>query len=120
MGRRVLIVDDDAGVRKMLKTLLVCEHFEVRDAGDGLEALKHLEKELPDLILLDLAMPLMDGQSLLIELEKRRWRASLRVVVLTANMYARPHMASVQVDGWIMKPFHLAELLREIRTVLGD
>lgn len=104
----------------MLKTLLVCEHFEVTVASNGLEALEQLGQALPDLILLDLTMPLMDGPSFLRELEERGLRSTLRVVILTANIYSRFRAEDARVDGWVVKPFHLGELLREIRAVLGE
>jgi DNA-binding response OmpR family regulator len=114
----VLVVDDDAGVQRMIKTMLEYEHFEVITANDGLEALVCLEDRPPDLILLDLTMPHMDGLSFVRELKQRGLRTALRIIILTADVYARPQVGCEQVDGWILKPFHLAELLGQIRGLL--
>ena len=119
MGHRLLIVDDDAGIQKMLKALLEFEHFEVLVASDGLTALAQLEHAPPDLILLDLMMPDMDGRACLEELARRGLRPSIPVIVLTADVYARPFVERMQVESWFVKPFHLSELLRHIRRLLG-
>lgn len=120
MGHRLLIVDDDAGIQKMLKILLEFEHFEVMVASDGVAALKQLEHASPDLILLDLMMPDMDGRAFLQELGRRGLRPSIPVIVLTADVYARPLVERMQVESWLVKPFHLSELLRQIRRLLGE
>lgn len=120
MGHRLLIIDDDAGIQKMLKVLLEFEHFEVMVADNGLVALSKMEQVLPDLILLDLMMPDMDGRTFLQELVQRGLRPSIPVIVLTADVYARPFVEQMQVESWFVKPFHLAELLRRIKRLLGE
>lgn len=118
MGNHLLIIDDDAGVQKMLKTLLEYERFEVTVASDGLAALQCLERKLPDLILLDLMMPHMDGKTFMEELRRRELRSPLPVIVLTADVYARPLIERLGVEGYLIKPFHLPELLKQIRRFL--
>lgn len=115
MGYRLLIVDDDAGVQKMLKILLEYEHLEVLLASDGLEALECVEQARPDLILLDLMMPRMDGRAFVEELERRGVRPPLPVIVLTADIHSKALIERMGVEDWLMKPFHLADLLRKIR-----
>lgn len=119
MGHRLLIVDDDHGVQKMLRTLLEYEHFEVMVANDGLAALECLERTHPDLILLDLMMPIMDGLAFVRELERRGLHPAIPVVVLTANVYAKPLVERMGVEDWLIKPFHLAELLQKIGRLLN-
>ncbi len=118
MERPLLIVDDDTGVQKLLKTVLECEHFEVMIANDGQEALSHLERTHPALILLDLMMPRMDGPTFVTELEQRGLRASIPVIALTANVYAQSLIERMHVDCYLSKPFHVAELLQQIRQLL--
>jgi DNA-binding response OmpR family regulator len=119
LGRRLLIIDDDAGVQKMLRILLEYEHFEVTVAGNGWAALECLDSTPPDLILLDLMMPHMDGLAFMAELTRRGLRPSLPVIVLTADIYARPLIERMQVDRWLLKPFHLTDLLQNIRGLLA-
>lgn len=120
MGHRLLVIDDDAGIQKMLKILLEFEHFEVIVAGSGLVALAQMEQTLPDLILLDLMMPDMDGRTFLQELVRRGLRPAIPVIVLTADVYARPFVEQMQVESWFIKPFHLYELLKQIKRLLGE
>lgn len=103
----------------MLRILLEYEHFEVVVASDGQAALEALDQKPPDLILLDLMMPQMDGLTFIAELKKRGLRPTLPVIVLTADIYARPLIERMEVDVWLMKPFHLTDLLRKIKDVLG-
>ncbi len=120
MANRLLIVDDDAGVQKMLKILLEYEHLEVMLASDGLEALECVERVRPDLILLDLMMPRMDGRAFVEELGRRGLRPSLPVIVLTANIHAKPLIDRMGVEDWLVKPFHLADLLGKVRHYLNN
>lgn len=118
MGYRLLIVDDDANVQKMLKILLEYEHLDVMLASDGLEALECVERVRPDLILLDLMMPRMDGRAFVEELERRGLRSALPVIVLTADIHARALIEGMGVEDWLIKPFHLSDLLGKIRHQL--
>ncbi|HEX7736509.1 MAG TPA: response regulator [Ktedonobacteraceae bacterium] len=119
LGYRLLIIDDDAGVQKMLRILLEYEHFEVVVASDGQAALACLDRTPPDLLLLDLMMPQMDGLTFVAELKRRGLRPSLPVIVLTADIYARPLIERMEVEAWLIKPFHLTDLLKKIKDVLG-
>jgi DNA-binding response OmpR family regulator len=119
LGRRLLIIDDDAGVQKMLRILLEYEHFEVVIASNGQMALEYLDHTLPDLILLDLMMPHMDGQSFMQALKMRGLRPSLPVIVLTADIYAKSLIEAMDVDRWLIKPFHLSDLLRQVKELLA-
>lgn len=119
MGHRLLIIDDDAGVQKMLRILLEYEHFEVMVANNGQMALECLGQRPPDLILLDLMMPRMDGLVFMDELKLRGLRPSLPVIVLTADIYAKPLIERMGADSWLIKPFHLTDLLRKIRGCLA-
>ena len=118
MKNQLLVVDDDAGIQTMLRMALEYEDFEVITAEDGLEALEHLKHITPDLILLDLRMPNMDGSTFMEELEYRGLRSSIPVIVLTADSHAKSIVDKMHVDSCIIKPFRLAELLGQIRQLL--
>lgn len=120
MGGQVLVVDDDPGVQKLLKTMLEMAHFEALIANNGQEALVCLEHTRPALIMLDLMMPTMDGPTFLAELERCGLRASTPVIVLTANIYARPLIERMHVDSYVSKPFRLTDLLQQIRTLVAQ
>jgi DNA-binding response OmpR family regulator len=102
----------------MLKILLEYEHLEVMLASDGLEALECVEQVRPDLILLDLMMPRMDGRAFVEELGRRGFRPSLPVIVLTADIHAKALLELMGVEDWLIKPFHLSDLLGKIRSYL--
>jgi CheY-like chemotaxis protein len=85
VARHVLVVDDDQDLRRRLRDLLEKEGLEVDEAGDGRAALTRLDEQWPDLILLDLLMPGMDGFAFLAEMRRRGEGRSVPVVVLTAK-----------------------------------
>ena len=85
VARRILVVDDDPDLRRHLRHLLEKEGLEVDEAGDGRAALARLDEQWPELILLDLLMPGMDGFAFLGELQRRKDGRFVPVVVLTAK-----------------------------------
>src|SRR5947207_1562127 len=116
---RVLIVEDDSTTRDFLGDLLDAEGFETRQAGDGREALAILGGFRPDLILLDLALPVMDGRALLDELGRSERLAGIPTVVMSADCdrWDRP-ISALQVAGLLHKPFDPDALLGAIGRAL--
>src|ERR1022692_1439797 len=80
----VLIVDDEANIRLMLRTALSTEGYRIVEAADGREALKVIDREMPDVMVLDLSMPILDGLGVLKALKGMRPEKKPRVIVLTA------------------------------------
>ncbi|HZK82233.1 MAG TPA: response regulator [Humisphaera sp.] len=80
----VLVVDDETNIRLMLRTTLETEGYRVQQAVDGREALKAIEREVPDVMILDLSMPVLDGMGVLQELKNVRPEKKPRIIVLTA------------------------------------
>ena len=116
---RVLIVDDDSGTRDFLGDLLGAEGFETRQAGDGREALGVAEGFRPDLILLDLGMPVMDGRALLDEFGRSERLAGIPTIVMSAYGDRWDSPISVrQVAALLGKPFDPDTLLGTIGRVL--
>ncbi len=120
MGKTILIVDDDKGLQDTLSEILEAEGYEPVIAGDGLEALEKLDELRPAVILLDLAMPRMDGQSLIQELAQQGRRAMIPIVVITADGRAKQKAAAVGADGYVEKPFRIPTLLAEIERHSGN
>jgi CheY-like chemotaxis protein len=118
---RVLVVDDDAVIRNLLEVNLQLEGYEVSLAIDGADALTQVAAAPPDLILLDVMMPGMDGWDVAKRLKNDEIAAAIPVVLLTA----RAMRADVQrgtdlgVEGYVTKPFDPDELLAVIDRLLG-
>src|SRR5258708_33464972 len=114
MATRILIVEDNFDLLRLLKARLEIAGYHISLAQDGLEALAQLEAQLPDLILLDLAMPRMDGYTFLEELAQRRPALSLPTIVLTADGQAATNLAHRQVKVFL-KPFSFHALMAVIQ-----
>ncbi len=116
-GPRILVVDDDPGILKVVRTNLAGHGFEVQAAETGREALNSLSRRQPDLILLDLGLPDLDG----IEVIRRvRANASTPIVVLSVRGSEREKVTALDLgaDDYLTKPFGVAELLARIRVAL--
>ncbi len=117
MKRRILVIDDTRNVQLMLEDFLSGQEFEVNAASDGSEALEMLRQMQPDLILLDIMMPNMDGFQFLTHLRKQ---SSTPVIMITARDKETDivHGFELGADDYIVKPFKLRELLVRVRAVL--
>ena len=114
-GKRVLVVDDDPDIRELLFTALEDEGFEVVPAGNGQEALTVIQSFRPDVIILDLMMPVMDGWQFANELRARD--EEIPLVLLSAARDLKTHAKALSAADIIEKPFDLAELLPKIARV---
>ncbi|MCM6773568.1 response regulator transcription factor [Nocardia sp. CDC159] len=117
-GPSVLVVEDDPNVRSTLEQLLRFEGYRVQLAGDGIEALDLLERQRPDLAVVDVTMPRMDGLSLCRTLRRRGDR--LPILVLTARHQVGDRVAGLDAgaDDYLPKPFDTEELLARLRALL--
>jgi two-component system KDP operon response regulator KdpE len=117
VGLRVLIVDDEIAILRFLRVALNGEGFVVFEASSGQEALKALALERPDLLLLDLGLPDMDGVQVTRRL--REW-SQVPVIILSVREQEADKVAALDAgaDDYLTKPFGVGELLARIRTVL--
>ena len=117
MGERVLVVDDDAPVRRMLERSLAAAGFEVESASDGGAALAAAERRLPDLVVLDVAMPGMDG--LAVSRRLRAKGADVGILMLTARDAVPDRVAGLEAgaDDYLVKPFATEELVARLRAL---
>jgi two-component system response regulator MprA len=115
---RILVVDDEAALRRSLKRALELERFTVFLAGDGQEALDHLAAEMVEAIVLDVAMPRVDG----LEVTRRLRSAGDRtpILMLTARDAVNDRVAGLDAgaDDYLVKPFVLRELHARLRALL--
>lgn len=116
---RVLIVDDEPDVLKMLKMVLELEGYETLLASDGQTALRRIELEEPDLVLLDIMMPVLDGWGVLEKLQKASLRKLPKVIILTAKGERSMERAmELGASRYLSKPFETEDLLASVRDVL--
>ncbi len=116
-GLRVLVVDDEIAIQRFLRVALKGEGFIVLEAASGRDALQALTLEKPDLVLLDLGLPDMDGLDVLNQL--REW-SQVPVIILSVREQEVDKIAALNAgaDDYLTKPFGMGELLARIRTVL--
>mgnify|MGYP005951155629 FL=1 len=115
--QKILVVDDDKEILFSLSKLLEYDGFEVVQARDGIEALEQLDKEKPDLILLDIMMPKLDGISALMKIRESN---HLPVIVLSAKTQDsdKVYGLTMGADDYICKPYNLAELSARVKALL--
>jgi DNA-binding response OmpR family regulator len=121
-GWKVLVVDDDANIRATVRMCLEAEGYAVDQAADGGGALGRVRRDPPDLILLDLSMPRMDGMALLQRLGQQFPRLPSRVIVMTANGSVRAAVQSTRLGAsdFLEKPFTPDDLRLSVASVLGE
>ncbi len=116
---RILVVDDDALIRDTLATALGDEGYAVRVAPDGRAALSSIGNWRPDLIVLDLMMPVMNGVEFRAAQRSAADTAQIPVIVLSAAHEVQSRAASLEPAAVFTKPFDLGDLLDAIASVLN-
>ena len=118
--RRVLVVDDDAGLRAYLRTNLELEGYDVREAASAPQGLAALEDELPDVVLLDVMMPEVDGWNLLRRVRERHGVEAIPVIMYSGDLEQADDAAQRGAQAFLGKPFDPARLLEAAKQVLGS
>ncbi len=119
--KKILVADDKASSRELVRTVLEHSGYEVLEAGDGAEAVEKVLAHQPDLVLLDLQMPKLDGFGVVARLlEDKRFR-SVPIVALTANAMQGDceRAMAAGFSGYITKPIRLPFLRSEVGRLLG-
>lgn len=113
----ILVVEDDPNIREVVRLYLTHEGFRVRLAEDGREALYLFEQETPDLVVLDLMLPELDGWEVAREIRRR---GSIPILMLTARGEPEDRLAGFDTgaDDYVVKPFHPKELVARVRAIL--
>ncbi len=109
---RVLVVDDEADIRATVTAMLEIEGYDVDEAANGADALHAIEEHAPDLILLDMRMPILDGWGFASELRRRGHRTP--IVVMTAARDAARWASEIAASAFVAKPFGLDDLINAV------
>jgi DNA-binding response OmpR family regulator len=122
LSQSVLVVDDEPMARTLLRLMLVRAGFEVSEAEDGYDALEKIEAEIPDLIILDVMMPGMDGFSVCRAVRESTRTAALPVIMLSAKTDLESVNRGLRAGAnkYLTKPISPDELTRQVRSILGE
>lgn len=117
---KIAVIDDEKGLVLTIKTLLESRGFLVSFAYNGKEGLEVIKREKPDIILLDIMMPVKDGRDLLKDMKNDPEIKDIPVIVLTAKdeQFVRDYMLELGAYEYITKPYDSYAMLRQIRNVL--
>jgi len=120
MGAKILIVDDDADIRDVLKLTLSEENYEIVEASDGEQALNIVNNSPPDLVLLDYKIPRVDGREVCRRIKKDLLLRHLPIIMVTGKGDISDKVDGIEAgaDDYIVKPFEPKELLARIRMIL--
>jgi two-component system alkaline phosphatase synthesis response regulator PhoP len=122
MKKRILVVDDEVAIVRMLKDRLESAGFEVLTAYDGAQAVEVARQERPDLIIMDVTMPRMDGLTAAKQLRSDPTTAHIPIVMLTARGQESDEQAGYAAGAvrYFTKPFSPRQLVQELRSLLGE
>lgn len=115
--RRVLVVEDDVDLRRLFQTALAFAGFDVRTVGDGLDALTSVDRDLPDIVVLDIMLPSINGLTVLQDLAVQPHTCNLPVVVVTGSDAA---LDDIKVPCVLRKPVTPDRLVAAVRKCLAS
>jgi CheY-like chemotaxis protein len=114
MGRKILVIDDEPNVVKMVRSRLETENYVVVAAFNGKEGLEKVKSERPDLIILDILMPEMDGYTFVKEIRSNQSLKHIPIIILTAKDKMKDLFAMEGIKDYIVKPFKGEDLLEAV------
>jgi len=119
-GQKILVVEDEPDIRKLVQYNLAQEHFKVLEAEDGEQALKIVQRDQPNLLILDLMLPGLSGIELCRILRDRSDTAKLPILMLTAKAGETDRVLGLEMgaDDYLTKPFSPRELVARVRAIL--
>jgi len=119
-GPTVLVVDDDPGVRQVVRLSLELEGYMVKEAGGAEEGLAAVEDEAPDLILLDVMMPHVDGWEMLRQIQERHGAGSIPIVMFSGKVDAQTAAQATArgAQGFVGKPFDPQQLVDQAKQIV--
>jgi DNA-binding response OmpR family regulator len=119
-GQKILVVEDEPDIRKLVNYNLAQEHYKVIEAEDGEQALKAIQRDKPHLVVLDLMLPGLSGIELCKILRERSDTAKLPILMLTAKAGEADRVVGLEMgaDDYLSKPFSPRELVARVRAIL--
>ncbi|HEU0058673.1 MAG TPA: response regulator [Hyphomicrobiaceae bacterium] len=122
MSKRILVVEDQEDLRGVLRTLLTGSGYSVLEAVDGRDGISKVRSERPDLILMDIQMPVLDGYAATREIKADPELNSIPIVAVSsfAMRGDEEKARAAGCDHYVTKPYSPMQLLRLVRTILGD
>ena len=116
-NKKIIVIEDDKAIREFLRTYLGAQHFDLVEAETAVEGIGYIQKQLPDLLLLDLGLPDQDGLEVIKQL--RTW-TQLPIIVISARGNDRDKVLALDLgaDDYLTKPFSVTELMARIRVAL--
>lgn len=118
MRGKILVIDDDARLRSVIADFLTAQGYLVEQAGDGVTGLRLAEQFQPDVILLDLALPMRSGLEVLHRLKEREPTREIPIVIVSAYAMLLVRDQAARADHLLQKPFDLKELLDSVNQVI--
>ncbi|MBM3254944.1 MAG: response regulator [Candidatus Omnitrophica bacterium] len=122
MPKKILVVDDELDVLKVISFRLRKAGYEVITASDGQMALEVARENKPDLMLLDIRMPILDGPEVCLRIKNDESLKDIPVIFLTASggdMVKKDKAGELKAQGFLTKPFEVQELLEAVRSFIG-
>ena len=116
--RKILVVDDEQQLAMAVKIRLQSRGYQVATANDGQQALAAIEADRPDLVILDVLMPVMDGYSCMREINSRFGRGQIPIIILTARDRMKDLFDLEGIADYVVKPFDHEDLLTRIERAL--
>jgi DNA-binding response OmpR family regulator len=119
-NERILVIEDDPSVRTLLQKSLTAHGYSVLVAKDGVEGLTMLETERPDLIVVDIMMPRLDGMTLVRAIKKNEVTGPIPVIFLTAKNDPKSMIEGINVGAkfYVTKPFQIDDLISKVKKAL--
>jgi len=122
MKKKIMIVDDEETLVELVKTILGQEGFEVIGVNSGKECLEKLEKVKPDLILMDMMMPVMTGRETAEKIRRNSKTRDIKIAFLTVvrfSEFGKDDLKSLNILDFITKPFDNNDLIKRVKNILG-
>ncbi len=118
--KKILIVEDEPDLITMFKARFESEGYRVDSACDGLDGIKKTKKIRPDLILLDIRMPKLDGYSMAKQLKEDDLTTGIPIIVVSAKETMKAFFKELGINHYFVKPVDIPDLLRDIKNMLKE
>jgi len=121
MKKKILVIDDEDDLRDLIKSQLELNHYEVIAVADGMAGFVKAKDEKPDLIILDIMMPNLDGRTLALQFKEEESLRSIPIIVMTASdELAESVEGKMEIAHTFIKPFDTEEFILKVKELVGD